>query len=88
MGVRQCNRRGCQSIMCDHYSNKYGYICVECRNELMGLRLNLSDVPSTKIRDFMDSRRKSENEFLTDLFSRLVVEEFPSQTNYDLGGDV
>ena len=34
MGVLTCNRKGCENIMCDHLSQKYGYICNECLNEL------------------------------------------------------
>lgn len=34
MGVIACSRNGCERIMCDHYSDVYGYICYECMSEL------------------------------------------------------
>ena len=34
MGVMQCDRKGCENIMCDRGSSKYGYICWECYEEL------------------------------------------------------
>jgi len=35
MGVLACDRNGCENIMCDHYSSRYGYLCRECLNELI-----------------------------------------------------
>lgn len=35
MGVMACNRNGCDNIMCDRYSQKYGYICGQCFEELV-----------------------------------------------------
>ena len=35
MGVLNCNRRGCENIMCDRHSITYGYICDECFEELI-----------------------------------------------------
>lgn len=37
MSVMQCDREGCESIMCDRYSSQYGYICDECFKELIAL---------------------------------------------------
>jgi len=34
MSVKRCNRNGCQNVMCDRYSEEYGYICIDCFNEL------------------------------------------------------
>ena len=34
MGVLPCYRDGCHNIMCDLYSDEYGYICWECFREL------------------------------------------------------
>ena len=34
MGVKSCNRAGCENIMCDSYSEVTGYICNECKHEL------------------------------------------------------
>lgn len=52
MGVLACNRNGCDNIMCDHYSDEYGYICSECLNEL-------KNKPFTEIRSFMKSPKPS-----------------------------
>lgn len=38
MGVRNCDRLGCENILCDRYSPKYGYICNECFKELEALK--------------------------------------------------
>jgi hypothetical protein len=34
MSVKQCDRRGCDNIMCDRYSVEHGYICDGCFSEL------------------------------------------------------
>ena len=34
MGVLACDRKGCSHIMCDRYSDEYGYICNSCYFEL------------------------------------------------------
>jgi len=49
MGVLSCNRKGCENIMCDRYSKKFGYLCDECFSEG-----NLSGKP---IVDFMQSEK-------------------------------
>lgn len=41
MGVMPCNRNGCDNIMCDRYSNKYGYICHDCYSQLLQSNLNI-----------------------------------------------
>lgn len=50
MGVLRCNRRGCENIMCDRYSNEYGYICSNCFEELL-------KQPDTSIAQFMNSEK-------------------------------
>ena len=35
MSVLECDRYMCQNIMCDRYSDDFGYICEECFNELV-----------------------------------------------------
>ena len=37
MSVLPCDRRGCSNIMCDLYSEKYGYLCKPCFDELCQL---------------------------------------------------
>lgn len=34
MSVLECDRNGCESIMCDYYSHRHGYICNSCLEEL------------------------------------------------------
>jgi len=35
MSVLECGRSGCENIMCDYVSYSYGYLCSECRAELI-----------------------------------------------------
>lgn len=35
MSIPRCERNGCENIMCDRYSPRYGYICRECFEELL-----------------------------------------------------
>jgi len=34
MGVKECRRKDCDNIMCNRYSQRFGYICDECFEEL------------------------------------------------------
>lgn len=34
MGVLACDRKDCDNIMCDFYSDTFGYLCYECLREL------------------------------------------------------
>jgi len=57
MGVLACDREGCDNIMCDHYSPKFGYICYSCLQELTA-ELNKggwSDFDSA-VEEFMGTR--------------------------------
>ena len=54
MGVMTCNRRGCNNIMCDRYSDEYGYICSECFEELCNR-------PEIKITEFMNKRKRKQS---------------------------
>ena len=46
MSVMECSKNGCDSVMCDRHSNKYGYICYECFDTLKESR-------DISIEDFM-----------------------------------
>jgi hypothetical protein len=35
MGVLACDRKGCENIMCDFLSHEHGYLCWECKDELI-----------------------------------------------------
>ena len=50
MGVLECNRYGCENIMCDRLSHKYGYICNECFDELilLGAGANIAKFMDTE----------------------------------------
>lgn len=69
MSVLQCNRNGCDNIMCDYLSDKHGYLCWECRNELLSKR-------GIKIKDFMRSPKVSEQEIDQDEWERKIDEVF------------
>ncbi len=34
MGVKACDRKGCDNVCCDYYSQGFGYLCAACYNEL------------------------------------------------------
>lgn len=71
MGVLACNRTGCNNIMCDYYSDEYGYICSECLNEL-------KKKPFTEIRSFMQSPKPSTVSWYCD-WEDLIDQEFKSR---------
>ncbi len=56
MGVMACSRRGCESVMCDRYSLRYGYICSGCFDELCHAGVNVS------IDYFMANERNQDTE--------------------------
>ncbi len=73
MSVLECSRNGCESIMCDNVSRTYGYLCNDCKQELIegGSSYN-------SIRDFLRSPR----EYLShedDTWESDIEEEFPSR---------
>lgn len=35
MSLLRCNRYNCGNILCDLYSEQYGYICNECFDQLL-----------------------------------------------------
>lgn len=38
MGVMECDRKGCENIMCSHYNSLHGgYMCYECLEELKNI---------------------------------------------------
>ena len=55
MSVMPCARNGCKNIMCNRYSFIYGYICIDCFNELISLG------PETNIITFFDIPKKTIN---------------------------
>ena len=49
MSVLPCARGNCPNVMCERYSDKYGYICRECFEELVQIG------PSADVADFMET---------------------------------
>lgn len=43
MTSRYCSKRGCGEIMCQWYSDRFGYLCYECLSELKSLGSVLSE---------------------------------------------
>lgn len=35
MGVKSCNRKNCENIMCDIYVPALGYICYDCQRDFI-----------------------------------------------------
>ena len=57
MGVMACNREGCRTIMCDRYSQEFGYICHDCFSELIDIlisQVNSNKNPRDVIQKFMN----------------------------------
>ena len=73
MGVMRCDRKKCESIMCDRYSEEYGYICDECFSELE------NDESGISIKDFMETakvdRLEKEKKY-DEIFKTRPQEEF------------
>ena len=47
MGVKKCDRVGCENIMCDRHSTTYGYICEECFEEMKHSHMTIGMFMST-----------------------------------------
>lgn len=70
MGVLQCDRASCENIMCDRYSNIYGYICNDCYEELINSDVDIS------ISTFMGIERKLTSSDI-DVRRSMIENEFP-----------
>jgi hypothetical protein len=72
MGVLACDRKGCENIMCDRYSEVYGYICEECFEEFAQSDASCGDIVffmhsrKTKLETHVEARRA----FLNEIFRR------------------
>jgi len=64
MSVMSCNRKGCENILCDRYSKKYGYICNDCFSELLdSTKLPSEFMHTDKISiAYLDQYKKFHNE--------------------------
>lgn len=54
MSVLACARKGCDNCMCVRYSEKHGYLCNDCFDELV------NSGSKTDISSFMNSERDEE----------------------------
>lgn len=70
MSVLACDRAGCEHIMCDRLSYKYGYICDYCFEELCKLPA------STDIESFMGQTPKDFDDATPFFESIFVRREF------------
>lgn len=71
MGVMICNRNGCDSILCDRYSEIFGYICNECfakmcRNHLHPIEFMASKKDDTEELSYDQIFPEVKNEILAD----------------------
>lgn len=72
MSVLECNRRGCNNIMCDNISYKHGYLCYECKQELIDTNGSVS------FYEFMNSEKGSDVQYNCE-WEYQVNEEFRSR---------
>jgi len=70
MGVIPCDRVGCENIMCSRLSDRYGYLCWECFDELVALG-------TTDILSFMMQEPKREEKPDQDFYEKI----FPDRRN-------
>lgn len=54
MSILQCERKGCDNIMCERHSDIYGDLCNECFEELVNLG------PEASIDKFMETERRGD----------------------------
>ena len=47
MGCLECDRRGCENIMCNRFCHEYGYICDDCYSELVGSKMSIGEFMDT-----------------------------------------
>lgn len=68
MGVMECDRAGCDQIMCKRYSYDYGYICSYCFQELKD--------DETNIYIFMKLKKQETHTFDKEEWVELLEKEF------------
>lgn len=76
MGVMECNRRGCDNIMCNHYNSETGYICYECLTELENLQKLKPNMKLKHIKKFMETPLKKRIENVEEIKPRIDLNEF------------
>ena len=81
MGVMQCDREGCEHIMCHLLSDKYGYICGDCYEELIEWCINARSVDDDVIKSFMHSPKTSQldlSKAVREAIQNALAKEFTS----------
>lgn len=63
MGVMECNRLGCDNIMCQRYSSEFGYLCEECFYEMVDRGLTVGNFMKTKKNDKLHNSFKYDEIF-------------------------
>jgi hypothetical protein len=58
MGVLECDRKGCENIMCHLLSDKFGYICFDCYEDLVAFCVNAKNCDDDTINSFMHSPKQ------------------------------
>jgi hypothetical protein len=77
MGVMHCNRKGCVHIMCDRYSEKFGYLCSECFDELIEFVLLEGEgaIELESMKKFMETNKTHKSSRRIDV-GKVAAEEF------------
>lgn len=70
MGVLACSRQDCEEIMCNFYSDKYGYLCDDCRDDLIKMG-------PMSVYAFLATPK--EPTFVSEVWGEYVVKEFKSR---------
>ena len=70
MGVMGCFRKGCEEVMCRRYSDKYGYVCQECFNELVSL-----GPENIRISEFMETEKSKVSSEASEVYYNEIFTE-------------
>jgi hypothetical protein len=71
MGALPCYRGNCPSVMCDRYSEEYGYICNNCFEELVrrGAQTNIAAFMASDPPVDADSKEAAAHSYFDRLFA-------------------
>ncbi len=72
MSVLQCDRSGCESIMCKRHSDYYGFICDECFRKLC-------DTHNGSVAQFMGTPKNREHESHREAWRQSMEAIFPKR---------
>jgi len=63
MGVMECRRKGCTNIMCEMYSQEFGYICWSCFEELVDKQIDVGT--------FMETPKQNNSPYTRDYYEKV-----------------